>query len=218
MLPRDDEKAKNLIKEMLHVREMLESSISKTEQNQVRPLQESLTITDFPLNPFKTLDEVKASTVPNKFRLRIKVIGIKPSTVKECIIGVCGSCEEFVQLDDFLEEITLKDTMQCHNCKNDIINITYAFEILVKDSTGFLQIKVFGNNALKFFNNIKPSLLLRDPNMMLNYEDKFKRIWNEGKSFYCDLDLPWVEMCIFSFRNMSQPIHPTYNLFATSLI
>ncbi|XP_065668769.1 protection of telomeres protein 1 isoform X1 [Hydra vulgaris] len=219
VLSKDDERANKLTKEIHDLRAILDIKISKANEERARPLQESLTITDFPLNPFKTLEEVKSSNVPNKFRLRVKIIAVKPSKIQECIVGICGTCDQLVQFNDtFLKEIAFNDTMQCINCKNDLMNITYAFEILVLDSTGLLQVNVFDKEAHRFFNNVKPSLLLRDENIRLNYENKLKRICNEGKSLDYEEELPWVEICVCSFHSISQPNHPRYSLFGTSLI
>lgn len=86
------------VKEVLEQIETFKSNKSvcnnQTTTN-TRALETSCTITDFPLIPFTTIEDIKkCPKVPNKFRCRVKAMAFLPNDVKDFVQMYCPSCRK----------------------------------------------------------------------------------------------------------------------------
>lgn len=191
---------------------------------QPKALQESYTTIDFPLQTCSRTRSVReANGVPNKYRLQAKVIALFPTDLKQFIVGRCDQCSAFIKHFEIIDDMRKEDVLlQCPLCKDNVLRLTYLFKMLVQDDTGFLEIYVYDEDALYFFNNIRPSQLVHDENMLLNFEEKLKKIKSDENVINGDQgdrgvgENPLlVDLCVYSFTSRDGPLH---RLFSTALI
>ena len=175
-----------------------------------RPMQESLTTTDYPHQPFIPIKTVYNSSIPNKFRIRGKLIAIKPQNVQNFIVKECENCSELYSRD-----VTNECCPRCP--QSDLMEKLYI-EMIVEDSTGLLQVDVYGDEAEYFLNGISPDILLNDIARRENVELKLEKLLDSSHNPYDQKlvpSLPWIELCVFSFNSASQTC---FRVFGTSLI
>lgn len=175
-----------------------------------RPLQDSLTTTDYPLQPFIPIATVKRQSVPNKHRIRGKLIAIKPQSVDDFIVKVCSICDEIFPHNY---------DIACPNCPNSELAMEYFFELLVEDDSGLLGVEVCGREGEYFMNSITAETLLADKALKENVEMKFETVLDsthDPRNVKSLAYLPWVELCLFSFKGETNEV--MFRVFATSLI
>lgn len=177
-----------------------------------RPMQESLTTTDYPHQPFIPIQTVYNSSIPNKFRIRGKLIAIKPQNVQNFVVKECGNCCELYSRDVINE--------CCPQCPTSELMEKLHIELLVEDSTGLLQADVYGDEAEYFLNDISPDILLTDTARRENVELKLEKLLDSSYNPYDQKlvpTLPWIELCVFSFNSASSS-QTCFRVFGTSLI
>lgn len=177
-----------------------------------RPMQESLTTTDYPHQPFLSIQTVYNSSIPNKFRIRGKLIAIKPQNVQNFVVKECGNCSELYSWDVTNE--------CCPRCPQSDLMEKLHIELLVEDSTGLLQVDVYGDEAEYFLNDISPDILLTDTARRENVELKLEKLLDSSHNPYNQKlvpSLPWIELCVFSFNSASSS-QTCFRVFGTSLI
>ena len=185
-------------------------------------LQVSYTTTEFPFKPFTSISAIYDAQVPGKFKLKAKVIDIYPQDIKKFITGVCDPCSNLVNIPEEIisNSINGSISMQCPKCKDELLRITYTFKMLLLDDTGVIKVIVHDKEAVYFFNNTKPSMLIQDGNLLINFKNKLEKLVG-GDLCIDDIDtrdtdnLPFIELCLFSYTS---PQKIAYSLFSTSLI
>ena len=180
----------------------------------MRPLQNSLTTTDYPYQPFVSIAVVQKQPLPNKHRVRGRLLAIKPTNVNDMVIKLCNNCDH-IFLRNSHRNIT------CPNCPESELVLRYFFELLVEDDSGLIEVEVFGSEAEYFLNNISPEMLLNDDALMENIEMKFEKVLdtdNDARDLEKVCSLPWIELCLMSFTGVLGNDYKTYRVFGTSLI
>ena len=197
------------VEELLRIHRALK--VAEIKEHVPRPMQESLTTTDYLSQPFIPIQTIYNSSIPNKFRIRGKLIAIKPQSVEGFVVKVCGNCDEIYSRDVTIEI--------CPRCPQfDLVRRLY-FQLLIEDNSGLLQADVYGDEAEYFLNDISPEILLTDSGRRENIELKFEKLLDSSHNPFDQKSvssLPWIEVCVFSFNSGTS--QTSFRVFGTSLI
>ena len=188
------------------------SAVDEGHQNHVvtkevnRALQTSCTITEHPCIPFTSLKDINAcSTVPYKFRCRVKAVVYLPSDVKNFIQRSCQSCK-YLLAESSWSAVNLSAPVLCPQC-NQETRLVFLFSFVLEDESGLLHAMVFDKDVTSFFPELSsPEDFLRQPNlqeallelmifMTQNPENSIEFV-NQDPG---DDKRPWLELCISSY-------------------
>lgn len=172
-----------------------------------RALQTSCTITEHPCIPFTSLKDIKAcSTVPYKFRCRVKAVVYLPSDVMSFLQRSCHSCK-------FLfAESSLSAPAMCTQC-NQETSLVYLFSFVLEDESGLLHAMVFDKDVISFFPEIpSPEDFKGQPNLQETVREWMISMTQnpENSIEFVQQDpggdkRPWLELCVLSyFPNANQ--------------
>ena len=188
------------------------NAVDKGHQNHVvtkevnRALQTSCTITEHPCIPFTSLKNIKAcSTVPYKFRCRVKAVVYLPSDVKNFVQRSCQSCK-YLLAESSWSAVNLSAPVLCPQC-NQETSLMFLFSFVLEDESGLLHAMVFDKDVTSFFPDLpSPEDFLRQPylqetvqewmiSMTQNPENSIEFVnqdpWEDKR--------PWLELCISSY-------------------
>jgi len=194
------------------------NAVDEGHQNHVvtkevnRALQTSCTITEHPCIPFTSLKDIKAcSTVPYKFRCRVKAVVYLPSDVKKFIQRSCQSCK-YLLAESSWSAVDLSAPVLCPQCHQET-NIVYLFSFVLEDESGLLHAMVFDKDVVSFFPELpSPEDFLGQPDLQETVcEWMISMTQNPENSIeFVNQDpggnkRPWLELCILSyFPNANQ--------------
>ncbi|XP_066919617.1 protection of telomeres protein 1-like [Clytia hemisphaerica] len=184
---------------------------NKAREHVPRPLQDSLTTTDYPAQPFRAIQTIQNTAVPNKFRLRGKLIGIKPGSIEDFVMKMCNGCDTIYSRST--------SNKCCPSCPDKELEHKIYFQLLVEDHTGLLKADVYDKEAEYFLNSMTPHILLTDSARRENVELKMKTLLDDSINPRVKMNLkhfPWIELCLYSFKDAFNGT--VYRVFGTSLI
>lgn len=177
-----------------------------------RALQTSCSIAEHPCIPFTSLKDIKAcSTVPYKFRCRVKAVMYLPSDVKNFIQRSCQSCK-YLLAESSWSAVNSSAPVSCPQC-NQETTLVYLFSFVLEDESGLLHAMVFDKDVISFFPELpSPEDFLGQPNLQETvHEWMISMTQNPENSIeFVNQDpggdkRPWLELCILSyFPNANQ--------------
>ena len=171
-----------------------------------RALQTSCTITEHPCIPFTSLKDIKAcTTVPYKFRCRVKAVVYLPSDVKNFIQRSCHSCK-YLLAESSWSAGDFSAPVMCPQCDQET-SLVYLFSFVLEDESGLLHAMVFDKDVISFFPELpSPKDFLGQPNlqetvqewmisMTQNPENSIEFVHQDPG----DDKRPWLELCVLSY-------------------
>ena len=172
----------------------------------------SVTSTLHPTVPLMPLNKVCSwEAVPSKFRCRVTVSVISPSSVEEMVKLVCQNCGLVAPVPHGLESSTSR--IPCPECNelnltdpNDppALSYTYLFKLLIQDGTGKLVVYVSEGDAVTFLPGLPPVNLYQDQQLRYKLLDRLYYLTGGNSPFAAEPSTrprPWVECCILSYRH-----------------
>lgn len=185
------------VKERLKV--LIENYIEvqqRKKENEMISSDECVTETDTQL-PVRSLSFIITDTnnYPNKYKLRGKLLSMKPKKFKEICTRVCQHCFRIAGGDL---------SQKCKHCQNDLKTIFYL-EFLVEDESALLGVELAGDDAVYFLNGITPDQFLTNTNENLHLDvmkkfDKLLKMIENAKKMPAVV-FPVIELCIYTFNH-----------------
>ena len=192
----------------------------------------SVTTTSHQDIPITTIKRIQScTTLPVKFKCRVKVMGIGPSTVEEMIQMRCPQCGLRSHTPHFAESHDVSDHV-CPNCsgwhdtsQNQIqhCSLVFAFKLLLEDETGQIVAYISDRHAVDFLGGLQPSNLYHHQEMRYKVIDKLYYLTGGNDPFVgfsSTLPRPWAEFCLVSYH-LNPPVGDShqvcYRIFGTSL-
>ena len=186
---------------------------STVVREESRALQTSCTVTEHPCVPFTSLKDIRAcTTVPNKFRCRVKARMYLPSDVKSFVRRSCLSCRYlFAEHSDTnpsegVNSCVSSHSVVCPRCNLET-SLVYLFSFVIEDESGLLHAMVFDRDVATFFPDLpSPHEFLQQAHLhetvgewmssMTHNPDNSIEFVNQDTK--CD-KRPWLELCILSY-------------------
>ena len=184
-----------------------EDSVSSCKS---RALQTSCTVAEHPHIPFTSVKTIKASSsVPCKFRCRVKAVVYLPHDINQFVQQCCQSCRNVMPRSSItLSSSTANQDAStfCPNCNQQTSDV-YLFSLVLEDKSGLIQAMVFDCDAETFFPELPPpkqfagQLCVQERlhqwllSMTQNPENSLGFIGHDAR---CD-NRPWMELCILSY-------------------
>ena len=181
----------------------------------------SVTTTLHPTVPLMPLNQICSwEVVPSKFRCRVIVSVISPSSVEEMVKLVCHNCGLVApvphQLDSNASRIPCPECNELDLSDPDdppALCYTYFFKLLIEDSTGKLVVFVSEGDAVTLLPGLPPANLYRDQQLRYKLLDRLYYLTGGNSPFSAEPSArprPWVECCILSYRH--QPRNHSNNV------
>ena len=191
----------------------------------------SVTTTLHPTVPLMSLDRIHSwGAVPSKFRCRVSVSAISPSSVEEMVKLTCPSCGLVAPIPHNLESGTSR--IPCPECNeldltdpNDrpALRYAYLFKLMIQDNTGELVVYVSEEDAVTFLPGLPPANLYRDQELRYKLLNRLYYLTGGNSPFTAQPSTrprPWVECCILSYHHKPQSHSSSvlyYRIFDTIL-
>ena len=190
------------------------------DNSQTRSVQDSLTITDFRHQPFTSLADVKACTkIPNKYRCRVKFLRFSPSNLHQSMVLSCVTC--YTNLKPTLLELSqLYNSKSCKACAtcNNQLKLCYMMRMLIEDDDVIMDVILYEEDAVKFFDGIEPLDMLMNSKMRKYYQQKLSQLIDSTCYFLDDpseTNSPCSEICLKSYHT---PAGTMYRVFGTAVV
>lgn len=196
----------------VNIRGKSSNAVDEGHQNHVvtkevnRALQTSCTITEHPYIPFTSLKDIQAcSTVPYKFRCRVKAVVYLPSDVKNFIQRSCQSCK-YLLAESSWSAVNLSAPVLCPQC-NQETSLVFLFSFVIEDESGLLHAMVFDKDVTSFFPELpSPEDFLRQPNLQETVQELMISMTQNPENSIEFVNQnpeedkrPWLELCILSY-------------------
>lgn len=176
----------------------------RTPQSCPHPL-ESITVTDFEHVRFSTIREVLVyPEVTHKFRCLVRVVSTWPSDLKD----FCGTLDDDCSMSESSPAVS-KET-----------HYVYALRLTLEDPTGRIDVYLYGDDAVQFFNGHPAKDLHSQGATVGALERKVKRLLGVADGLPPGLvDPPWIKCCLKSYYlDKERPWESRrYRLFGTAM-
>jgi len=162
----------------------------------------SVTIIPHDEIPKSTVSEILASsTIPNKFRTVVQVVGFSPPSFQNFTRPFCVQCNRCVPWSG-------EEKIVCDSCSDSVQQFVYMFQLSVHDETGNMDVIVFDEDGDKFFYGIPPTNLYTNNCSLEAISRKMSQLLDTNS---------WIDCCIKSYFP-PQKQAPKYRIFDTTVL
>ncbi|KAI9146602.1 hypothetical protein BKA69DRAFT_40904 [Paraphysoderma sedebokerense] len=119
---------------------------------------------------------LESETVPNKYRLKVKLMAFQPTNLQELTRPFCKPCQQSFPPSPNPPE-------SCPTCKQLLNDQAYIFmfSILVTDDSGeYLPIIIHGDEATQFLRGLKPTNLYNDSRGLQKLGRYLSKLFNQS--------------------------------------